>query len=116
MVIKASGLDEICGFKKQQPYSANNLPPFVTKLFHKLYDLNVFSPDWYKYVIIPLFEKVTIQTQTITLSLFLLSMVRKGGLLLLFLALLNKRDYVDNCNFGKFFSSFFSFSFSFLFW
>ena len=71
MVIKASGLDEICGFKKQQPYSANNLPPFVTKLFHKLYDLNVFSPDWYKYVIIPLFEKVTIQTQTITLSLLI---------------------------------------------
>ena len=56
---------------KKNTYSANNLTPFVTKLFHKLYDLNVFSPDWYKYVIIPLFKKVTTQTQTITLSLLI---------------------------------------------
>ena len=51
---------------KKQTYSANNRLPFVTKLFNKLYDLNVFPPDWYKYDIIPLFKKVTTQTQTIT--------------------------------------------------
>jgi len=52
---KASGLDGICGeFLK---YSENIVAPFLTKLFNKLYDMNVFSSDWCKSVIIPLFKK-----------------------------------------------------------
>jgi len=47
-------------------YSENILPPFATKLLNKLYDLNVFPPDWCKCVIIPLFKKVMTLTQTIT--------------------------------------------------
>ena len=30
------------------------------------YNLNVSPPDWHTYAIIPLFKKVTTQTQTIT--------------------------------------------------
>ena len=52
---KTSGLDRICGeFLK---YSENIVAPFLTKLFNKLYDMNVFPSDWCKSVIIPLFKK-----------------------------------------------------------
>jgi len=83
---KASGLDGICGeFLK---YSENIVVPFLTKLFNKLYDMNVFPSDWCKSVIIPLFKKGDDKIPDNYRGISLLSIVSK-----VFTAVLNKRIY-----------------------
>jgi len=83
---KASGLDGICGeFLK---YSENIVAPFLTKLFNKLYGMNVFPPDWCKSVIIPLFKKGDDKIPDNYRGISLLSIVSK-----VFTAVFNKRLY-----------------------
>ena len=75
---KASGLDGICGeFLK---YSENIVAPFLTELFNKLYDMNVFPSDWCKSGD----DKISDSYRGISL----LSIVSK-----VFTAVLNKRLY-----------------------
>ena len=83
---KASGLDRICGeFLK---YSENIVAPFLTKLFNKLYDMNVFLSDSCKSVIIPLFKKGDNKIPDNYTGISLLSIASK-----VFTAVLNKRLY-----------------------
>ena len=83
---KASGLDGTCGeFLK---YSENIVAPFLTKLFNKLYDMNVFPSDWCKSVIIPLFKKGDNKIPDNYTGISLLSIASK-----VFTAVLNKRLY-----------------------
>ena len=62
--------------------------PFLTKLFNKLYDMNVFPSDWCKSVIIPLFKKGDDKIPDSYRGISLLSIVSK-----VFTAVLNKTLY-----------------------
>ena len=52
---KAAGLDEISGeFLKT---AEDIITPFLTKLFNQLFDNGIFSEEWSRSVLIPLFKK-----------------------------------------------------------